>query len=337
LSELHRRAAPLIRRLWAEAADTGMPIARPLWLAAPGDARAAGEDQSWMLGSDVLVAPVVEQGASGREVYFPEGCWESPEDGRRFEGGTAARVDAPLGALPYFFRCGTRPFDPPPSAGPAGVRPGPVCQGSGVLRSVGARPRGRGLDLRFTRRSPGAVTIEVFQASAGRRVSDAWRVARFAGRERGVRWNGRAARGRPPADGLLFVRFTARGTDGRTEVRRVTVQRSHGRFRRRAPFHRAAACDLVPRFKLFGPAFGGREHRALRIAFSVAERASVRIEILRGRRVVRRFRAAQRRPNVTHRLRVGAKGLPRGVYSVRLVADTGTGRRVTARLSARRL
>ena len=34
------RAAPLIRRLWREAARTGMPITRPLWLAAPEDARA---------------------------------------------------------------------------------------------------------------------------------------------------------------------------------------------------------------------------------------------------------------------------------------------------------
>ena len=110
LSRLHVAAAPLIARLWRRAARTGMPIARPLWLAAPGDRLAARQDQEWMLGPDVLVAPVVEQGARGRSVYFPRGCWREPETGRRFRGPASRRVAAPLARLPYFFRCGTRPF-----------------------------------------------------------------------------------------------------------------------------------------------------------------------------------------------------------------------------------
>jgi alpha-glucosidase (family GH31 glycosyl hydrolase) len=124
LSRLHEAAAPLIRRLWARAARTGMPIARPLWLGAPGDPRAAREEQSWLLGRDVLVAPVVQEGAAGRGVYLPRGCWRSVGPagvGRRLPGGRRVRVAAPLGTLPFFFRCGTRPFDPPAAvgAGPA--------------------------------------------------------------------------------------------------------------------------------------------------------------------------------------------------------------------------
>jgi alpha-glucosidase (family GH31 glycosyl hydrolase) len=113
LSHLHLRARPLILRLWRRAHRTGMPIARPLWLAFPGDPRAADQDQQWMLGPRVLVAPVVEQGALGREVYFPRGCWRSPETGLRVRGPRAAEVAAPLDRLPYFFRCGTRPFEAP--------------------------------------------------------------------------------------------------------------------------------------------------------------------------------------------------------------------------------
>jgi alpha-D-xyloside xylohydrolase len=109
-SRLHLAARPLILRLWREAVATGVPVARPLWLEFPGDARAAKEDQEWMLGPDVLVAPVVVEGASSREVYFPRGCWTQPETGARFEGPRSARVDAPLDHLPYFFRCGRRPF-----------------------------------------------------------------------------------------------------------------------------------------------------------------------------------------------------------------------------------
>jgi alpha-glucosidase (family GH31 glycosyl hydrolase) len=114
LSRLHVAAAPLIARLWRVAARTGMPIARPLWLAAPGDRRAARQDQEWLLGPSVLVAPVVTEGARARRVHFPRGCWVAPESGRRFRGPRSARVPAPLGTLPYFFRCGTRPFSAAP-------------------------------------------------------------------------------------------------------------------------------------------------------------------------------------------------------------------------------
>jgi sulfoquinovosidase len=113
LSRLHVAAAPLIARLWRVAARTGTPIARPLWLAAPGDRRAARQDQEWLLGPNVLVAPVVAQGARARTVYFPRGCWVSPGTGRRLSGGRSARVAAPLDTLLYFVRCGTEPFASP--------------------------------------------------------------------------------------------------------------------------------------------------------------------------------------------------------------------------------
>ncbi|HUO70486.1 MAG TPA: TIM-barrel domain-containing protein, partial [Solirubrobacteraceae bacterium] len=75
LSLLHERAAPLILRLWRDADRTGIPPTRPLWLQFPGDPRAAAQQQEWTLGDDVLVAPVVSEGAVGRSVYFPAGCW----------------------------------------------------------------------------------------------------------------------------------------------------------------------------------------------------------------------------------------------------------------------
>ena len=113
LTRLHIAATPLIARLWRHAARTGMPIARPLWLAVPGDRRAALQDQQWLLGPDVLVAPVVQEGVRSRTVYFPRGCWVEPQSGRRYGGRALRRVAAPLGRLPYFFRCGTRPFAAP--------------------------------------------------------------------------------------------------------------------------------------------------------------------------------------------------------------------------------
>jgi alpha-glucosidase (family GH31 glycosyl hydrolase) len=110
LAALHRRAVPYMRRLWRVGRRKGMPVTRPLWLAYPRDRRARRQDQQWMLGPDVLVAPVVEEGATSRRVYIPRGCWRLTGAGRRRCGPRFVTVSAPLGSLPYFVRAGAKPF-----------------------------------------------------------------------------------------------------------------------------------------------------------------------------------------------------------------------------------
>lgn len=109
-ANLHVKASPLIMRLWEEAQTTGQPPVRGLWLEFPDDLRARQEDQQWMLGPDVIVAPVVEQGATQRAVYLPKGCWTHVDTGAQYNGPVDVKVPAPIDALPYFFRCGTQPF-----------------------------------------------------------------------------------------------------------------------------------------------------------------------------------------------------------------------------------
>jgi sulfoquinovosidase len=109
-AELHLKAAPLIMQLWQEAQTTGVPPIRGMWVEYPKDARARKEDQQWMLGPDVLVAPVVVQGAKSRKVYLPQGCWRHVDTGSQFEGPKEVTVPAPIDSLPYFFKCGTNPF-----------------------------------------------------------------------------------------------------------------------------------------------------------------------------------------------------------------------------------
>ncbi|MBJ7348499.1 MAG: glycoside hydrolase family 31 protein [Thermoleophilaceae bacterium] len=109
-AQLHTRSLPLMRSLWTSALATGIPPVRPLWLQFPAESGAARIDQQWMLGSDVLVAPVVTQGSINRSVYFPTGCWRDTRTGAQFNGPTTATVSASLDTLPYFFRCGTTPF-----------------------------------------------------------------------------------------------------------------------------------------------------------------------------------------------------------------------------------
>lgn len=112
----HRAAQPMIMNLWREALETGMPITRPMWLAFPDDATAASLDQQYMFGPDILVAPVLDEGARQWEVYFPAGCWRHPETGDTHNGPGFETIDAPLEFLPYYFRCGTAPF-PVPAGG----------------------------------------------------------------------------------------------------------------------------------------------------------------------------------------------------------------------------
>ncbi len=141
---LHLAARPLILKLWGDAERTGIPVTRPLWLQYPGDPVAAKQDQEWLLGPNVLVAPVVSQGARSRTVYFPAGCWRSPVTGARYHGPVSQTVAASLDQLPYFFACGTTPFKtasvrprcPQATGGLAGPRLGPVRLGQtrGALR-----------------------------------------------------------------------------------------------------------------------------------------------------------------------------------------------------------
>ena len=241
------------------------------------------------------------------------------------------RLPGPRGAGGGAGGGGSRPAAPSPDAPVA-------CAASGGLASVGVRPSGRGARFDLTRRSGSSpATVDVFQQSRGRRVTEERRVARFTGRTGSFRWNGRSTTGRRLTDGYYFARFRNRGTNGQADVRRVTLQRSRGRFAVRRDFYRRATCDLVPSFKLRRPVFGGVGRRSgLDIAYRVSAAARVTVTVQRGSRVVRRFADRPSPANRTIRLRVPLRGLRRGEYTVRLEARSGT-QRVTSTLVSRRL
>lgn len=110
LGQLHARLVPYILRSWRAADRFGIPLTRPLWLAYPGDPRAARQDQEWLLGSDLLAAPVVGAGAASRGAYLPAGCWRLRGRGSRLLGPRSLTVPAPLGSAVYFTRCGRDPL-----------------------------------------------------------------------------------------------------------------------------------------------------------------------------------------------------------------------------------
>jgi alpha-D-xyloside xylohydrolase len=104
---LRERLRPYLRELSEEAHRTGAPAMRPLFFAFPEDEHAWDVDDQFLLGPDVLVAPVYEAGARTRRVYLPSGArWLDPATGSVTEGGTTLDVDAPLERIPVFVREG---------------------------------------------------------------------------------------------------------------------------------------------------------------------------------------------------------------------------------------
>jgi alpha-glucosidase (family GH31 glycosyl hydrolase) len=101
-AKLHKRFSDYILKLVQESAITGEPIVRHMEYEFPHCGYENVKDQ-FMLGSDVLVAPVMEQGAVQRLVVLPKGEWLYC-DGKKYMGGQTVSVSAPIEMLPYFTR-----------------------------------------------------------------------------------------------------------------------------------------------------------------------------------------------------------------------------------------
>lgn len=90
------------REVVAEAAETGMPVLRHLWLHAP-DSAAARSDEVFLFGPVFLVAPVLAAGATEATVVLPPGEWRHLWSGEVYEGDGEVTVSAPLGRPAVFF------------------------------------------------------------------------------------------------------------------------------------------------------------------------------------------------------------------------------------------
>ena len=101
-ARLHSRFAEVIAELVREAAKSGEPIVRHMEYEYPHSGYERVFDQ-FMLGKNILVAPVIKQGEVERELFLPEGKWLYLGE-REIEGGGKVKVDAPLGVLPYFVK-----------------------------------------------------------------------------------------------------------------------------------------------------------------------------------------------------------------------------------------
>lgn len=104
-STIRVRLVDYIAAAAAEAAQTGMPIARPMVFYDRADPELRDMWDQYLFGPDLLVAPVWRSGQREREVYLPKGAWRDWWDpAKTYEGPKRVTVDAPLGRIPVFVR-----------------------------------------------------------------------------------------------------------------------------------------------------------------------------------------------------------------------------------------
>ncbi len=101
-AKLHQKLAPEINELVRRSEQSGEPVMRTLEYVDPHQGFAAITDE-FLLGDDILSAPVVTKGARERKVAFPQGRW-SDEGGNVYEGGKRYSLKAPLEKLLWFRR-----------------------------------------------------------------------------------------------------------------------------------------------------------------------------------------------------------------------------------------
>ena len=103
LTRIYAALAPYLREAVRENAEEGVPVQRPLLLHYEDDPNTACEQHEYLLGRDLLVAPVWEEGARTRTLYLPRDEWIHLWSGKAYDGGETT-VEAPLGFPPVFYR-----------------------------------------------------------------------------------------------------------------------------------------------------------------------------------------------------------------------------------------
>ncbi|XP_021202928.1 myogenesis-regulating glycosidase isoform X3 [Bombyx mori] len=99
---------PLLLKYKREALEEGLPLIRPLWQVSGGEA-APRVDDEFALGDELVVAPVLHQGQTTREVYLPAGLWQDGIDNSLRKGNRwMHEYKVPVDKVAYFIR---RPDD----------------------------------------------------------------------------------------------------------------------------------------------------------------------------------------------------------------------------------
>lgn len=103
--DLHEQYADLVLAAMDNSIANGFPVNPPLWWIDPTNPDLYEVSDEYLLGEWVLVAPIIEEGSTSRDIVFPTGLWQDANTGDVYEGPVTIRdYHAPIDLLPYFFK-----------------------------------------------------------------------------------------------------------------------------------------------------------------------------------------------------------------------------------------
>jgi alpha-glucosidase (family GH31 glycosyl hydrolase) len=103
-ARLRERLVPYLREQAHRSVETSRPLMRALFFDWPHDPAIWDFPHEYLLGDDLLVAPVVEPGATSLDVHLPAGRWIDAWTGDELTGPRLVRREVPLGSIPVFIR-----------------------------------------------------------------------------------------------------------------------------------------------------------------------------------------------------------------------------------------
>ena len=106
-THIYKQLKPYRMGLVNQAANKGYPVVRPLFFHFPDDKVTYELNDQFMLGPDLLVAPILKEGSLNRRVYLPAGCWRDGWDNSELNITSGQWLDreSPLDLIPVYVRC----------------------------------------------------------------------------------------------------------------------------------------------------------------------------------------------------------------------------------------
>jgi alpha-glucosidase len=143
---------------FVQASESGLPVMRPLWFDDPADVESQKHVDEWWIGDALLVAPVVADKVTQRDVYLPAGVFHDFYTGAAFTGPTTVTLPAPLGRVPILVRGG--------SVLPAIDREGYAGEHPDVPRHLDVYPGGAGTSTRTTLHEDDGESLDYLHGAA---------------------------------------------------------------------------------------------------------------------------------------------------------------------------
>jgi alpha-glucosidase len=106
MSKVYKKLSPYIKALVKENYFDGVPVMRPLFMHYDEE-KCFTESYQYLLGKDILVAPVLKEGVTEWTAYLPDDEWVHIWTGKEFNGGLH-KVESPIGNPPVFYRKASR-------------------------------------------------------------------------------------------------------------------------------------------------------------------------------------------------------------------------------------